>query len=325
MGKSPRVSIIIAAREGQADIPALAQLESLQSQSSQFEILLARGAQPSCQRNRAAEQAHGAILYFLDDDSLLDKGNLDRLLAAFSDPNLAVVGGPNLCPPEAPFLQKVFAAVMGSWLAFGPSAARYRQIGVVRATSEKELILCNLAILASEFKRAGGFDEALYPNEENALLDRLMGEGKQLRYDPDLVVYRHPRESVVAFVWMLFRYGRGRGEQVRLHPSVGSALNFVPAFFVCYVFGLVLSGMFLGPIPFIAQLPMVGYLLVTLVWGLNLVRQAGGGIGFCGMPFLPVAHLAYGVGLWKGLVLGPSGQTNSKAAVEVSVERVGSV
>ena len=325
MGESPRISIIVAARVGQSEIAALAKLMALPAQCPDFEILIARGTQPSCQRNRAAEEAQGEILYFLDDDSLLDEGNLERVLVAFSDPKLAVVGGPNLCPADAPFRQKLFAAVMGSRLAFGPSAARYRQIGGIRMTTEKELILCNMAVRARDFKRAGGFDEALYPNEENALLDLLARDGRQLRYDPELLVFRHPRESVLAFVWMLFRYGRGRGEQVRLHPSLGSALNFVPALFVCYTILFLFSSLLSDSIRFYAQLPMFFYLLVATFWGLNLARHHGLKIGFCGIPFLPVAHVAYGVGLWKGLFVGPAGKSDREQAVEVSVERICSV
>ena len=84
-----------------------------------------------------------------------------------------MVGGPNLCPDDAPFLEKVFAVVLGSWIAFGPSRARYDRVGVVRATGEKELILCNLLARRAVLLELGGFDEALYPNEENALMDAL--------------------------------------------------------------------------------------------------------------------------------------------------------
>ena len=34
------------------------------------EVILARGKQPSAQRNRAVERAQGELIYFLDDDSM---------------------------------------------------------------------------------------------------------------------------------------------------------------------------------------------------------------------------------------------------------------
>ena len=57
-------------------------------------------------------------------------------------------------------------------------------MGRVRATSEKELILCNLVARREAMLELGGFNEALYPNEENALMDELQKRGGKLIYDP---------------------------------------------------------------------------------------------------------------------------------------------
>ena len=51
-----------------------------------------------------------------------------------------------------------------------------------------------------------------------------------LIYDPQIIVQRHPRPTLPAFIKMLLSYGRGRAEQFRLHHA-GSALNFVPPLF----------------------------------------------------------------------------------------------
>src|SRR2546429_72100 len=92
-------------------------------------------------------------------------------------------GDPALCPPESPALERVIALVMGSWLAFGPSRARYQAVGRLRETDEKELILCNLLARRSTLVEAGGFDEALYPNEENALMDAVQLPYRRPFYD----------------------------------------------------------------------------------------------------------------------------------------------
>src|SRR4029077_9061028 len=121
--------------------------------------------------------------------------------------------------------------VLSSWLAFGPSRARYAAVGSLREASEKELILCNLLARRDALRALGGFNEALYPNEENALMDELQKRGGKLLYDPQFIIRRRPRHTLKAFVKMLLNYGRGRAEQFRLHPTVGSALNFVPPLF----------------------------------------------------------------------------------------------
>jgi succinoglycan biosynthesis protein ExoA len=320
--ESPRISIVIAARKDQSTIPALTALKAFSKSAIDFEVLLVRGKQPSRQRNQAVQSASADILYFLDDDSEPVEGNLERLVNAFLDPNVAVLGGPNLCPKDASFLQRVFSGIMGSWLAFGPSYARYRQVGELRSSSEKELILCNMAIRTRDFVEAKGFDESLYPNEENALLDEISKRGRQILYDPTLLIHRYPRETISEFVRMLYRYGRGRGEQVRLYPSKGSLLNFVPALFVIFVLGCSLIGLLPESLRLFFWIPIVAYILLSIRWGLGRSRESGTAMGICSIPFLPIAHIAYGLGLWKGLIMGPQVTDKGKRDLTVAIEKV---
>ena len=231
----PSVTVIIPARPGQHQIDAVDAARALDSPGGADRDPGHRGTQPSVQRNLAVRQARGDLIYFLDDDSRPDPGNLRRALSHFQNSAVVMVGGPTLCPREAPWLERVLQAVMGSRLAFGPSCARYRAVGRSRPSSEKELILCNLVARKAPFLAAGGFDEALYPNEENALMDTLQARGGVLWYDPELVIHRRPRSTLAAFTRMLFNYGRGRAEQCRLHPTAGSILNFAPPLLILYV------------------------------------------------------------------------------------------
>ena len=105
---------------------------------------MARGKQPSVQRNAALRGARREIIYFLDDDPRAFPGNLRHGVAHFELSEVKMAGGPSLCPPDAPALEQAFGLTMGAWLAFGPSCARYRKVGRLRESSEKELILCNL-------------------------------------------------------------------------------------------------------------------------------------------------------------------------------------
>jgi succinoglycan biosynthesis protein ExoA len=293
----PKVTIIIPARPGEAEVTALAAARAVDYPAEKLEIILARGQQPSVQRNTALQVAQGEIIYFLDDDSMALPGNLRRAMEHFRDPQVQMVGGPNLCPPEAPFLEQVFALVLGSWIAFGPSRARYAKVGSVRATSEKELILCNLLGRRESLLQHGGFNEALYPNEENALMDNLQKAGGKLLYDPELFVWRRPRRTLRAFAKMLLNYGRGRAEQFRTTPTLGSLLNFVPPLFVLYLLvALPLAfwqALVLAPLGIYA-LALVGQIFVLLPHG-GLIRSC------CALPFLLETHLLYGLGFWRGL------------------------
>jgi hypothetical protein len=72
------------------------------SAADKLEIILARGKQPSVQRNAALRAAAGEIIYFLDDDSIALPENLRRGVAQFASADVKMVGGPSLCPPDAP-------------------------------------------------------------------------------------------------------------------------------------------------------------------------------------------------------------------------------
>lgn len=314
----PFVTIIIPTRPGQAEIPAVTAARALDYPKDHLEIIVARGKQPAVQRNAAIRAARGDLIYFLDDDAVSRPDALRRALAHFQNPQVKMLGGPNLCPENAPLLEKVFAVVLSSWLAFGPSRARYDSVGVARESGEKELILCNIMARRSDMLELGGFDESLYPNEENALMDELQKRGAKLIYDPEFAVERRPRPTLYAFCKMLFTYGRGRAEQFRLHPTPGSALNFVPPLFVVYLEASFLTAGWLGPVVFA---PLGLYLLTVVAQTFVSMTTKGFVRSLLAMPLVIASHIFYGLGFWRGLftTLKPAGQ---KPAFEVQLERL---
>ena len=300
----PTATIIIAARPDQAEVKAVAAARQLDYPPELLDIIVARGKQPSVQRNTALRAARGELVYFLDDDSIVLRGNLRRAAGYFSDAKVQMAGGPNLCPPEAPPLEQVFALVMGSWIAFGPSRARYAPVGALRDSSEKELILCNLIARRETLLGLGGFNEKLYPNEENALMDDIQKRGGRLLYDPEFFVHRRPRGTLKAFVKMLMTYGRGRAEQFRLNPTFGSALNFVPPLFCVYLPALIILELLPlenHPFKLFVAVPFAVYFVVIILQTIVLVPAGGIMCSLLAMPLLVASHIFYGLGFWRGL------------------------
>jgi len=302
----PTVTVLVPARFGLAEIKAVTAARQLDYPADKLEILVARGTQPSIQRNTGLRAAHGVLVYFLDDDSMPEPGNLRRAISHFADPKVKIVGGPNVCPSDAPALEQVFALVLSSWLAFGPSRARYTPVGTIRETGEKELILCNLIARRDAVLELGGFDEALYPNEENALMDELQKRGGRLIYDPEFSARRHPRPTLKAFSKMLLNYGRGRAEQLRVHPTFGSVLNFAPPLFCVYL--LTLPAVWVMTLRPTAEwqrsayhLPLLAYGLAVLGQTMLLISRGGFVRALKALPLLVLSHLLYGLGFGRGL------------------------
>ena len=311
----PRVSIIIPRKPGGA-VRALTNLARVDYPAELFEVLVAYGCLPSAQRNLAAREASGEILYFLDDDSQVAPGFLTVAARHFQDPGVAAVGGPSLTPATDSALQRAIGTAFASAIGGGGVRNRYRKSGAARHASDSELILCNLGFRREVYLSHGGLDERLYPNEENELMDRLMHEGFFLVHDPGLAVVRSQRPDYPAYRRQMFGYGRGRGEQTVLSGKL-KPVSLAPSAFLAYL--LLLPGLAWWCAGWLSFLPLLGYLALVAggsLWGARAGRD------WRLAPWLllvyPTLHLVYGAGVVCGL-LRPRfrGRTNDAAGIEV--------
>lgn len=288
-----KISIIIPVKPG-GYVAALGPLQQLDAASPEHEVIVAEGRRPSRQRNLAAAAAQGDILYFLDDDALVQPEALQRVAAAFSDAKVAVVGGPSVTPSSDSPFQRAIALALATAFGGGGIRNRYRRYGVLRNTDDSELILCNLAFRREIYLANGGLDERLYPNEENELLDRLLAAGVRLLHDPDLYVTRSQRPTYRAFTRQMLTYGRGRAEQSLLCRSI-SYKAVIPAVFAGYLLSLpfVTAGWYL--------LPALLYLLLLTIHLLAVAGSAGGGVALRLPLIFTLLHCCYGLGFIYGL------------------------
>lgn len=290
-------SIIIPVKPG-GYVAACQHLEKIMPESSNCEILLAEGCAPSQQRNRAALEASGDVLYFLDDDSLINAENLAACSCALNDPAVAVVGGPSVTPGDDSWLQQLFGFALASSFGSGAVNNRYRVYGEARETTDKELILCNLAVRRSVFTTLGGFNERLYPNEENEFLERVTSVGYKLLHDPSMFVLRSQRRTLKAFIRQMFSYGRGRAQQTLITSSY-SVTSFIPLFFVVY---LVMTLIWIKSV--LLLVPLMVYLCAAFVSSLLVLRQTDCLASLLLIGLYPLMHIVNGIGLLWGLIRG---------------------
>ncbi|MBC7961386.1 MAG: glycosyltransferase [Steroidobacteraceae bacterium] len=290
-------SIIIPVKRG-GHIAALDSIRRLSVDTSLYELLIAEGSAPSQQRNLAAQAARGDVLYFLDDDSLLNSENLRICGEVLRDLKVAAVGGPSITPVSDSWLQQLFGHALASSLGTGSVRNRYRATGSIRETTDKELILCNLAIRRSVFVDLGGFDERLYPNEENELLDRIRSSGFKLIHSPAMSISRSQRSTLKAFIRQMFAYGRGRAQQSLISGSF-SFVSFVPLLFTLY---LIFSVFF--PANTLLLVPLLVYSVLVASFAIAGTYETGRLYMLALLLIYPLMHCVNGAGLLCGLLGG---------------------
>ncbi len=98
----PSVTVLIPTRPEQAEVSAVAAAHALVYPPDKLEILVARGKQPSVQRNTGLKAARGELIYFLDDDSIALPDNLRRAVEHFRDPKAPIQFAIRLFPTFLP-------------------------------------------------------------------------------------------------------------------------------------------------------------------------------------------------------------------------------
>jgi GT2 family glycosyltransferase len=311
----PTFSFIIPVKPG-GFVAALVSLHQIAAPPNQFEVLIAEGCSPSRQRNAAANGARGEIIYFLDDDSHVAADCLTLCAQIMEDHTVAVVGGPSLTPSGDSLLQQIIGSALSSLLGAGAVRNRYRACGVTRGTTEKELILCNLAIRRNVFIDSGGFDERLYPNEENELLDRIVSRGMKLFHAPGMAVHRSQRRTLRLFIRQMFAYGRGRAQQT-LIAGPGTIIGFAPLLFLLY-----LALLPLVPCTRLTLAPLFAYLVLVLGFSAAAVIRSGSLSRLLLVSLYPLMHISNGWGLLYGLLGGKQGRSRACDVAGITIRRL---
>lgn len=292
-----KLSIIIPLKPGEQNSRAVESLKVLGLDRELVEIIKVAGWYPSRQRNIAVSQANGEIVYFLDDDSEVPAGTIERIISRFAQDKVDVVGGPSIPPESDGFLQLCFAEFFASPFGGFNIRHRHKRSGNFRPATERDLISCNLAIKRDVYLKEGGMNESLYPNEENEFLDRLHSKKYRLFYDPDIYVYRSMKHNFFDFFKQIFTYGRGRMEQTLVNPVFIKPYHFVPLGFLTYLFLLPFLGFYL------AYFPLLLYVALNLIFSIQIALKR---LNFAFLfPMIFVffnGHLAYGLGSLWGLI-----------------------
>lgn len=142
----------------------------------------------------------------------------------------------------------------------------------------------------------GGFDERLYPNEENELLNRLASRGALLFHPPQMVCRRSQRETLGAVLRQHVRYGRGRARHIAIDQN-----GFRPALLLPLgvLVSLAVAVASRSPIAAVGSLGYAGSATVASVAiARRMEKPTLGFVSLLGV--FPAMHVGYAIGmLWE--------------------------
>lgn len=209
-----------------------------------------------------------------------------------------IVGGQVVSlQPETGWIEELMYLAETS--RFGAGAAKFRNPGPARHVDT----LGFAAYSAEVFAAVGKINENVLRAEDNEFNYRARRAGFRFFFDPDLFVYRFPRDTFSGLLRQMFGNGYSNGICLRVSPGALGIRHLVPAFFVLALLLGVVATVIWSSIPL--DLVVLPYLAVSTGFAL---RSAGKSTRWRQSMFacLPlvflVMHAAYGFGTILGFI-----------------------
>lgn len=239
---------------------------------------------PATRRNRAASEAQGELLAFIDDDAMASPRWLANAAAYLDEhPDVLAVGGPDPAPDDSSIAELISDTLLATrWIGSGVAAHENRR-GVFDVTRASDIALVNLVVRRSAFT---GFDESIgYIGEDTRLIEELMQRGRVVYHDAVRVFHRR-RAFPGPYLRQRWRYRVKTGQMIaagkRAHDPKIDAFLF--AGFLAII---------------LAPFAVIPYALLTLLLGARATR-----LPLRWWPVIPVAFAMHHLTYWLGIVTG---------------------
>lgn len=241
--------------------------------------------------NLAVDAARGAWLVRIDAHATVPSHYVRTAVAHLRTGRWGGVGGRKDGVGVTPAGRAV-AAAMASPLGVGNSTYH---IGTTAQTIEHIPFGAYPTALVREL---GGWDEALAVHQDFEFDWRVRASGRQLLFDPTLVIHWHCRQSTADLFRQYRRYGRGKARVAFMHPASLRARHAAAPLLVA---GLVVSSL-LGLRSRRWLLAVGGPYAAVLALA---TAKTAPDVDDEAKPHLPFAfaamHLGWGLGFWEGV------------------------
>jgi len=209
-----------------------------------------------------------------------------------ADPSVGCVGGA-IVPIATTPVQKAIEVARFSVLGVGGGI--YTAPHVVHDIDTVQCGVYRAVLLGA----IGGFDPDLQFGEDEEVNFRFRSAGSRIVFDPEIEFHYHVRPSLASLFRQYYNYGGARVRVVRKHPSFLRPKHLVPAALVIALVGSLVASLVNWRIPVVV---VGGYAAALVVAGLALANRRRQGSGLLVAGALGCLHLAYGLGVLRGLL-----------------------
>jgi glycosyltransferase involved in cell wall biosynthesis len=154
----------------------------------------------------------------------------------------------------------------------------------------------------SALERIGGYDSSFTRAQDWEMNFRIRETGGTVWFNPNLFVTYRPRRNIRALAKQYFEYGSWRHEVMRRHPQTRRTKSALRYYAPPLAVGLIVIGKVLGSIGYVMDnfliwgyLAPVGYLALTLLSSLSLVKRARSGAKWIPVVLITM-QLSWGIG-----------------------------
>ncbi len=305
--------VIPVAPERNAEI--IESIKNLDYPNNKFHVVVAKGFNPSENRNKGIMKARGEIVVFLDDDAIIESDYLNNVEEFFSNhPEVDIVGGPQLTPINDRGFAKISGYGLSSRFGAWKLSNRYSGNKEILDADETSITSANLICKKKVFGKVK-FDENIFPGEDPKFIADAKKMGYRVAYSPEIVVYHRRRPTLNSFVKQIFNYGMVRPKKESFLTTLKMPFFFIPSLFFIYLVLLIgslivnpsITGNVIGfretglSLELFWFLPLIIYVLLALFFSFYDSIKNGDIRAFLVLFLVyPIIHLSYGAGMIYG-------------------------
>lgn len=208
---------------------------------------------------------HYDYYWFLDDDTIVPAGTLNRYKVLLKEYTPDIAGGPDQTPPNSSFFQRTLGQCLASPLCMGPTFRRHKITDhSPHKGDENCLILANLMVKRSFMENHKlNFDPNFFRNEENLFINMARDLKASIWNYPHCYVFHQRRKNLAQALSAIASSGLHRSRQITIEGFKYNtffylALIFIPVQFVILA---------ISPLTFLCA--QLFYLFVVILFGLS--------------------------------------------------------